>query len=192
MSDRDFWEAVDRRRAAGEKVDVHTFRASWESGVPENETTPTQREAAKCLNYAHLYTSGAWSLACRIDAMRIARGKVSDDLKELMGRFYGLAAPKDSFTEERYVAPFYENIDFSAVEARIKAHGTTPTAGTRALTPFMYIVSDPVYGYIANAPDLIIGTEDTGVSPPKIGRDGKPVRPTPYYRTQEKKRGKQY
>jgi hypothetical protein len=216
MSDRDFWEAVDRRRAAGEKVDVHTFRASWESGVPENEITPTQRGAAKCLNYAHLYIRpidwigtikpGPAPSRNRLDEMYARMRAISDRYGE--GR-----ALKDILTEDRYVAPEYP--DFSEIEKRIMARGQSPiaTAATasmrclkeRGLSPTGRFLEDPLdfgqhyvrpgwnFGsrYYGNAFDLEIAPEGKAEAV-KLGRDGKPVKPEPYYRTQEKKRGKQY
>jgi len=54
-SESSFWKEVERRQAAGEQLDVHTFRVSYFDDIPMDKVTGEQRAEAKRLNYVNVY-----------------------------------------------------------------------------------------------------------------------------------------
>jgi len=61
MITREQFKEIQRRMEAGEfdTSDIHTATAAYVFGVPSNNVTRDQRDAAKQANYIHLYSGGS-------------------------------------------------------------------------------------------------------------------------------------
>lgn len=174
MELKEFWDKLNRRIAEGESVDMHTARAAVMFGVEESVVTPEMRRAGKMQNFREVYTLLEDSSR---DVREVIPGFAATPVA-LTGR------PPTRLPERQTLPSGYKQhtalmvgesvSDYSRIEQRLL--GSFSCA---------FLLDSGTFGFFPQLRPEPVGTARTE----KLGRDGKPVKPEPFYR-KEAKRGK--